>query len=210
MIPVQGQSEPPDFDEQVRQPGRRRRAARQAEGNEDWPDTWRECLDDLWAAYHGTCAYLAVRIRRAVAAPTVDHYHPKSRYPEQAYEWANYRLASPRMNTRKGDHEDVVDPFEVEDGWFQIDNFVSMEIVPGPNLALDVSERVETTIRRLKLNDVLCVRDRLVDWEDYWAGNITLAHLTRESPFVAREAARHGLLRLGDAVPPRVTDADLT
>lgn len=199
MIPVREAPEPPGFDRTVRQPGCERRAAKQAAGDGPWPDTWRACLEDLCAAYNETCAYLAVRIRRAVSPPTVDHYRPKSRYPELAYEWSNYRLASPRMNARKGDSEDVIDPFKVADGWFQLADLVSMMVVPGPDLTQGDRRMVETTIQRLNLNDVLCRRDRGEDWEAYAAGEISLAHLQRSSPFVAREAERHGLLRPCDS-----------
>ena len=44
---------------------------------------------------------------------TIDHFRPKSKYPKLAFVWSNYRLAGQAINMRKGDSEDVVDPFTV-------------------------------------------------------------------------------------------------
>ena len=50
----------------------------------------------------------------------MEHFAPKKKHPDHAYIWENYRLVCTVMNSRKRDFENVLDPFEVEDGWFQI------------------------------------------------------------------------------------------
>ena len=44
---------------------------------------------------------------------------------DQVYEWRNYRLACSLMNARKGAVASVLDPFEIEDGWFAIEFVVT-------------------------------------------------------------------------------------
>ena len=45
----------------------------------------------------------------------------KSMRWDQVYEWANYRLACSLMNARKDAIASVLDPFEIEDGWFALE-----------------------------------------------------------------------------------------
>ncbi|MBI2568730.1 MAG: hypothetical protein HYV63_17050 [Candidatus Schekmanbacteria bacterium] len=61
-----------------------------------------------------------------------------------------------------------------------------------------VAHAVETTITRLGLRDDICCDARAEYAEAYWDGEISLAHLTRHAPFVARELRRQGRLRPGD------------
>ena len=60
---------------------------------------WNRVYDEFHRLYGGFCAYTCFyQADRA----TVDHFQPKRRYPCLAYEWDNYRLASPRINQFKG------------------------------------------------------------------------------------------------------------
>ena len=81
----------------------------------------------------------------------MDHYLPKVNFPEYAYEWSNYRLARPRLNSRKGDSVKVVDPFHVRSGWFVLD-CPSCLIFAGDNLANGTRQQVRSTIEILDLN----------------------------------------------------------
>jgi hypothetical protein len=52
---------------------------------------------------------------------TVDHYLCCKNYRHLAYEWSDYRFAFSWINSSKGTLDSqVLDPFEVEDGWFEI------------------------------------------------------------------------------------------
>lgn len=114
MIHVALQPEPERFDALVRQPGSRALAA----NVEHLPPYWRECLDDLRRSYRSICAYLCVIVPPGTGAGSVDHFAPKSKHRELAYEWSNYRFVGALMNVRKRDFEDVLDPMEIPDGWF--------------------------------------------------------------------------------------------
>ena len=184
MIHVDLQPEPSDFDERVRQPGRRALA----EGTRPLPPYWRECLPQLYERYRGICAYLCIRIPRGTGARSVDHLLPKSKRPDRAYEWDNYRLASALMNARKHDFEDVLDPFEIPDGWFVLE-LSFLQVMPSPSLDPATRAKVQATIDRLGLNDKECTDARVEVYELYREG-ATLEQLAYLSPFIAQEVAR--------------------
>jgi len=174
---------------------------------------WWACLDDLNRLYGGICAYLCLYIPRGTGSPTVDHYRGKNRCVKAARiapnieaarealapvcEWSNYRLAAQLMNTRKDEFTDVLDPFEVEDGWCVL-VFPSLEIQPAPGLPAPLRARIQATIHRLKLNDAECcgARAGYVDAYLSAADPIPFSFVARRSPFVAREMRRQGLLRV--------------
>ena len=112
---------------------------------------------------------------------------------DQVYEWRNYRLACALMNARKGARENVLDPFEVEDGWFALE-LVEFQILPGTGLPPDVAAAVQETIKCLRLSDHVRCKARAEYAEHYWGGEISLGYLKRRTPFVAKELARQGRL----------------
>lgn len=181
MIHVEPQPEPADFDRRVRQPGRRDAAGRRA--------LWRRCLRQLWDAYDGVCAYSCLRVPWLTGAVTVDHFIPRSQRPDLAHEWTNFRLACLRMNSRKWEAVDVLDPFEVRDGWFVLE-LSSLEVLPNTALGVRRRRRVEATIARLGLNEPESIRERAGHYDDYLRGDLSFDLLKRWSPFVARELMR--------------------
>lgn len=121
----------------------------------------------------------------------------KSMRWDQVYEWRNYRLACSLMNARKGAVAGVLDPFDIEDGWFALELY-EFQVMPGRGPSADVLTAVEETIERLRLNDLECCRARSKFAEEYWQSHISLDHLRRHAPFVARELQRQGKLRDGE------------
>ncbi len=217
MIHVYPADEPPGFDERVRIPGLRaiaelvgeepepsrtagRRFQKIADHRQDirpqkFPAYWVEVLDDLMTAYRRICAFSCFRIHPVTGARSVDHMAPKSRAWDQVYEWRNYRLASSLLNARKRDFSAVLDPFEVEDGWFELE-LVGFQVRPAPGLDPETRAQIVATIERLGLDDFRTSRAR--DAELYWSGEISFAVLMEESPFVAAELRRQGRLNEGD------------
>ncbi len=126
MIPVPRPDEPKTFDDEVRQPGKawldKRRRGRA-------PSHWRKALPELQAAFNSRCGYTAMLDR----AGTVDHLVAQEADPALLYEWSNLRYASHWINASKQDAEGVLDPYEVEDGWFELDL---------PSLQLVATDRV--------------------------------------------------------------------
>jgi hypothetical protein len=195
MIHVDQKPEPADFDEEVREPGLAFLKSRSGSGKVDWKgrEYWRLAIPHLRKAYSSICAYTCHWISVDTGSQTVEHFLPKSKHSDLAYDWANYRLVCSRMNGRKGDHEDVLDPFLVRDGMFQL-IFPAMLVRPCEDLSSDEKEAVEKTIARLKLNDdETSVRARLRYVLLYCSGDITLRFLGQHAPFIAKELARQGL-----------------
>ena len=199
MISVTPAPEPSEFDAQVRQPGRRAIERLIAQGTppdevfRQVPSLWRKALPDLMKAYDEICAYSCFRIHRVTGSASADHMAPKSRERCLIYEWSNYRLACSRLNSRKRNWLDVLDPFEISRGWFRIE-LNGFQVCPGLGLSGKARARVQATISRLKLNDYAFRTTREEHTEDYWAGRICFEVLMRESPFVAMELQRQNRL----------------
>ena len=97
MIRVQEKPEPEVFHATVRVKGQRYFLSKGIDPQNPLPEGvklnpyWRDCLDDLYYAYDGVCAYLAIYFERVTGTATVDHFIAKSSNPALAYEWSNYR-----------------------------------------------------------------------------------------------------------------------
>ena len=190
MIHVTLQPEPPDFDAKVRILGKA--FIRAHPHPTDWKDHWRKCLGDLHKAYKGICAYSAHWISPCEGVASVDHFIPKSKNPSKAYEWDNFRLASLRMNARKGAHEDVLDPFTIAKETFVLD-FTTLQPKPGPKLSRKIVREAMATIRRLKIDDDVCIESRIGWLQLYSEKELTLSGLKKRAPFLAYEIERQGL-----------------
>lgn len=207
MIRVEQAPEPADFDKKVRQPGQRAiaemtgtlglpkrtgrpRAVIASSADEipadKFPPLWTEALSDLLEGYGRVCAYMSFYIERVTGAASVDHMLPKSVDWRDIYEWRNYRLACSLMNSRKNDYRDVLDPFEIEDGWFRLE-LVAYQVIPAPDLPAEIHEKVQATIERLKLNHYECLKLREEYVEEFYRGDISEDRLRRRAPFLARE-----------------------
>lgn len=99
------------------------------------------------------------------------------------------------MNSRKQDFGDVLDPFLIKDGWFQLE-LMGFQVLPNPKLSAARRKAVQDTIDRLGLNGFRTARED--DAEKYWHRHVSLHVLKLESPFVAAELRRQGRLNSGD------------
>lgn len=192
MIRIQPKPEYAEFEDQVRGPGQKFLAVNPNPTSKDFKshNYWSKAAKQLLSVYGGNCAYTSLRM---VDGATVDHFRPKVAYPHLAYEWDNYRLARAKINNRKGDLENVLDPFEVEPGWFHL-NLPSCLIIPADGLPRPIRLSINQTINILQLNnDDLLVQERcdlLVDLADEL---ITLGFLDRHYPFLSHEVRRQGV-----------------
>ncbi len=161
---------------------------------------WRRAIPELRRLYKDTCAYLGVRI---YGDATVDHFKPISQYQMQAYEWNNFRLSSSLVNSFKHDHEDVLDPFLVQPGWFEL-TLLTGVIEPGEQVSDPaIISAIGDTIERLRLNENKTWVERRRDaFDRYIAFHVpdypsnypkwNLAALAIDFPFVAYEIVRQG------------------
>ncbi len=195
MISLQLAGEPQSFDARVRKPGAKFLVQSPQPTSPQWAvhNYWIRAKQDLYRAYRGICAYTCHLIHPDTGSDTVEHFAPKSIYPKFAYEWNNLRLVCGRLNGRKGAHQDVIDPFKVKPGMFTL-GFPSLLILPGINLKPSQLKVVESTIRRLGLNDEICIDGRLHYVKPYCQGHIDFEYLSECAPFIALELQRQGLV----------------
>lgn len=198
MIPVTLQPEPADFDQNVRQPGQDWLASHGIPFNAPppkssrLPNYWTRSNKQLWEAYAGVCAYLAIYFEWVTGAASTDHFVAKSRHAGDAYEWSNYRLSCLGPNRNKGRFDDVLDPIGLQPDTFVL-NLASGEISPNPSLDAAQRSAARKTIKRLKLDspDHNIMRARHFSRYLRDKDELTLKEL---SPFVRYEAQRQGLL----------------
>lgn len=199
MIPITLQPEPAGFDAAVRQPGIAWLTANgiafagRVPANTEIPAHWRNCLDDLHSAYSGVCAYLCIFVSRTTGGASVDHFVAKSALAGDAYEWSNFRLACSRLNSRKREYADVMDPIGLAHETFHL-NLLDFSIAPNPALVPAEKQLAEKTVKRLGLDTAWARYERSDLYNEYLAGHIDADFLRRRSPFVWYEANRQGLL----------------
>lgn len=193
MIPIVQQPEPLDF--QIRVADKGRKFLKKTPHPKIWKNKsyWTEILPDLWDLYGAVCAYCCHWIPLEQGSASVDHFIPKSIAPDKAYDWSNYRLVASKMNAKKGDATDVIDPFGITKDTFIL-VFPAMLVKPNPELPALLQKAVWDTIKRLDLNDDdILVKARLRWVLDYCDGHISFPHLEDKAPFIASEIKRQDL-----------------
>ncbi len=195
MMRLQRFAEPDDFDDKVRQKGIKFLTNTPLPSSKQWGSHsyWTDVKGTLYDLYDGICSYCCTWISPK-GNEHVDHYVPKSKNPSLAYEWSNYRLSSGRINGIKREF-DVLDPFEIKDGWFAID-FDTLKVKAGDDAPDHMRQAVESSIERLKLNDLnTTIKDRQ-HWLNLYIkkkDSTALEILQRHAPFIAAELKRQKL-----------------
>ncbi len=193
MIPVALQAEPDNFNASVRVPGAKFLAKTQHPTHRDFKGNnfWKNAAEDVYEAYSRVCAYTC----RYIDTPygSIDHFRSKSAHPHLSFEWSNFRLSLPRVNHHKAANASILDPFDVQPGWFVLD-FPSCLVKPGDCLDHDVVDQINASIAGLKLNDDdSFVQDRSDIMMMYAEQVVTLTYLQRRRPFLAAEVERQGI-----------------
>lgn len=198
MIPVTLQPEPSDFDESVRQKGHAWLAINGITQNtapliaSALPNYWRKSNKELWNAYSGVCAYLAIYFEWGLGASSTDHFVAKSKHAGDAYEWKNYRLSCLGANRNKHKFDDVLDPIGLAFDMFFL-NLANGHIRANPRLNGVDKAAIKKTIARLKLNSAEHKEMRAKHFVRYLRKKDEES-LKELSPFVWYESQRQGLL----------------
>jgi hypothetical protein len=185
MIRVKPAREPDRFEASCRQAGNRWLAANP--GAPRPKPFWREFTGDLAGAFDERCGYAAILIQSG----TVDHFRSWKRDPELAYEWSNYRYADGRVNSKKQTADGaVLDPFEVQDDWFEI-ILPSLQLRMTDRVPARLRARAAYTLSRLGLDH----DERIVAYRAQWycmyhCAGLTLEGLARAAPLIARAIRR--------------------
>ena len=124
---------------------------------------WRDFHDDLERVFYGLCAYC-----EEICKGEVDHFRPKSRFPELVYDWSNWLFACHDCNQAKGGKwpvEGYVDPCAYSESahpeqYFDFD-VLTAEMLPQKGLSKWRLSRAQKTIIDLRLNGRHHLKKRL-------------------------------------------------
>ncbi len=189
MIRIALAPEPPDFYQKVEAKGEKW-LQNHKENKAPYP-YWKAANDDLYARYRGICAYTGTWICKAGMG--LDHFLPKSKYRALAYKWSNYRLTSSSLNSKKGDKEDILDPFDVPDEAFHINLFSGVvSINEAAFTTPEQLQRAKKTLAMLPMGHVSETHRKCLD--EFILGRIDRIKLCTESPFLYAEMLRQGVL----------------
>jgi hypothetical protein len=146
-------------------------------------DYWSEFKPALAEAFRGLCAYSAMY----EPVGTVDHFVSCDEDRARAYDWSNYRYASGWLNSSKQDlkSHQVLDPFAVEHGWFEL-HLPSLQLVVTDCIPIALRDRAACMLDRLHLgHDERVVRQRREWYRMYQDGELTLDRLAKKAPLIA-------------------------
>ena len=177
MIHFDRFSEPPSFHEEARKPGNQ-----WLDNNPDAKrprDFWSRFKIDLAEGFRNLCAYTVTH----EPIGTVDHFISFHQDKSLAYEWDNYRFASGWINSSKKTADDLIlDPFEVEDDWFEI-HLPSLQMRLTGNIPEEYRAKAEYTLKRLHLqNDPRVIRPRRIWYQMYQEKKLNLEGLREVAP----------------------------
>jgi len=196
MIRIAAVPPAPNYEFSVRHPGSQFLALSPSPSSAQFRqhNYWSRIHQYLYDSYSGICSYCASWIPRATHLASdhhssVDHFLPKSHYPELAYQWTNFRISRKDINENKGDDCEIVDQFYIENGWFELD-FLSCRIKASPQAHPILRQRIQHTIQILQLNEVPLIDERTQVIGNYAHDRMPFADLDRFYPFIAREVAR--------------------
>ena len=181
MIPCRPCEQPPDFDRRCAEPGRNWLAANPDARRPH--DYWSVFKPQLADAFANLCAYSAMY----EPVGTVDHFVSWNEDRSKAYEWTNYRFAAGWINSSKSkvpSHR-ILDPFEVEEGYFEI-LLPSLQMVVASGVPRSMRDRCEFVLNRLHLRDDERVMRQRREWyRMYQDGELDLEGLEKKAPLIA-------------------------
>lgn len=144
------------------------------DGDEKKPSDskWREFHEEVSGVVFSNCGYC-----EETCKGDVDHFRPKSKFPQLVYEWSNWVLACPVCNQKKSNHwppMGYVDPCATStparaESYFAFD-IKTGEILPKSTLATGRCRKAHRMIKDLGLNAYHHLKQRAV-----WLRLVSLA-----------------------------------
>ena len=164
---------------------------------------WSQFRPDLARLFSHRCGWMATWIGQE---GDVDHWLPCNclKHRNLAFEWSYYRYCAGTVNSLKQASKEVLDPCEVEEGWFEV-SLPDFQLLMTDRLPATHRGRAETTLKALQLRQGHRARWTRWDWyRRYWNnGQPDLVGLRRDAPLVA--AAVEKAQRDGKALPDPTT-----
>lgn len=155
--------------------------------SEKMPAYWTAFQPELADGFYQRCGWWAMWI----ADGAVDHFLSRKNHRHLAYTWDNYRYIAGTVNSSKKALDDqVLDPFEIEDGWFEV-LLPSMQLVPTLTLPAVLAAKAAFTLKKLHLENGTKVRRCRSKWyQAYKAGNLSMAGLEDFAPLLAESVKK--------------------
>lgn len=189
MIPVPNPiEEPADFEEKCRKKGLSWLAKNPAAKRPY--SYWRIFNSALRAGFSERCAFQGLHI----TSGTVDHFKSWNKNKDLAYEWSNFRYVEGWLNSSKTNKsvEDLVDPFENCEGWFEI-TLPSLQMIVADGVPEEHRQRAEATLKEFCLrDDERAVQTRRSYMKLYEEGKLSLEGLDDWFPLLARAIRKRG------------------
>jgi uncharacterized protein (TIGR02646 family) len=142
------------------------------------PAHWGRFRGELGHRFGNKCGYCErqcdVEADDSNRVPTLDHFRPRSLFPELTYEWSNWIFSCRQCNVDhkqdkwlSGGYVDpcASDPLERPEMYFDYDDATG-EIIPKSDLEPTALCKVNRTISDLRLN-ALNIRWARLDWVDH-------------------------------------------
>ncbi len=186
MIHFERVPEPQDFNRRARVPGAKWLADHPGSGRPK--DFWTPFKGMLADGFRNLCAYSAMH----EPVGTLDHFVSVDEDRSKTYEWENYRYCAAWINSSKGNAlaDDLLDPHEVKDGWFEL-HLPSLQLRVSDTIPDALRRRAEHVLVRLRLrNDERVIRQRRAWHQMYQRGELTLEGLKRMAPLIAAAIGR--------------------
>jgi hypothetical protein len=168
MLRFNPPAEPENFDIKVRQPGNNWLVKNTDKKRPR--DYWSNFKPDLADGFGNICGYSTMY----EPVGTVDHFLSCEKHRHLAYEWSNYCFASGWINSSKGTLDNqILDPFEVENDWFEI-LLPSLQLIVTDKVPINELQKAEFTLEKLHLrDDERVLRQRQAWYQMYLDGEIT-------------------------------------
>lgn len=198
MIPVPNPiDEPEDFNKKCREKGAEWVAAHPDKSRPT--DLWSTFKPELAKGFSDRCAIAAMWIPDG----TVDHFVSCNEDMLLAYEWSNYRYMAGWLNSSKNKKKaaDLLDPFHVGEGWFEI-ALPSLQLMLTDKIPAAFQKRAENTLNDLPIrDDERLLRTRREWLRMYEDGELSLEGLRKKAPLIAnavekRDAAQRRVVAL--------------
>ena len=151
-------------------------------------DYWTPFKETLAQGFRDLCAYCAMYVH----VGTVDHFVSWHEDRSKAYQWGNYRYCAGWINASKGKMPaaELLDPFAIQDGWFEI-HLPSLQLLVSDTAPDAIRDRAEHMLERLHLrDDERIVRQRREWYRMYLSGELSLCGLWKKAPLIAAAVAR--------------------
>lgn len=185
MIPVPNPiPEPNDFDSKCRTRGKTWLGANPIKRPKDF---WSKFRHALAAGFTDRCGYCAMWI----SSGTVDHFVSCNEDRQQAYEWSNYRYVEGWFNSSKSKRlsSQLLDPFEIQDGWFELD-LPSLQLRLTDRVPPAVLARAQYTLINLPLRDDERVLRQRRAWLEAYEQGAPLHIIEEKAPLIAAAIRR--------------------